>query len=716
MSQTPNKSQIISMKLSEVLGDIGVSEKMVMKRRRTFMLMEAVENTTLRLLGKDINSYNFGSQSEGSTTMELNSDIDTLYAYHNLNVIQNLSEWKPEAQNILMVQDETTPPGYCLLQFLQKDVPLPITAVRRDEKHVVVDGKGRVLMKNTFFDHLGVNYDGKNGPAHVYQGNAQTNAQDNVSARYCKSWPTEAKPWLLKQGIGGWPTEDIKRYCKTTGCFVVPVGSTSGKNEELEWRISTSHAERCLMFSLNITQIRCYVLMKMILKTFINPECNDVITSFMCKTVLFHYIHNTKSAEWQADNLLQCLKSCLSKLQNNVENGNCPHFIVPQNNLLKGKISASVKPKLTAILQSLMDRCTDGDLLQSITIDCLGLRYMVKMGILPDILLHKTIQHYNSPSRIHGTLLGVIATLLSIYHVALLKNIMEGGNEIEQSRSFVDTLVRRYDGMALSRLEKSAYILLIPFLCSSLASAIASHDLDINKTISSHALALFSAGLNSDLSSGKLKLTSALYCSGDMDRTVCILQNTECEYDKKNVETICKCWKKPVTYIHVRQGFFDKASTGSKELIKYITSFCVRFLPCEMKCVPHELRYEMYRSTQEDMFHRNEDKDYWMDWAVVDSLPYLYFLQYKTFGHLQKATEQQRALTELIQTVETEPNLGHRETALNLIGQCMEQENRQTDALNFYVRSLNTRERNNVAKIHICRLLNILINGKVADK
>ncbi|XP_053401707.1 uncharacterized protein LOC123549027 [Mercenaria mercenaria] len=709
MSQTPNNSQIISMKLSEVLGDIGVSEKIVLKRRRTFLLMEVVDTTARRLMGKDVNSYNFGSQSEGSTTMELDSDIDTLFGYHSyryLNVIQNQTERRPGAWNVLMVQDETTSPGYCLLQLLQPDYLLLLHKLSLDAKKFVADDKGRLLMKNTYFDDLVVKYDGKNGPAHVFRGNAHTNDEDNVIAWYCKSWPTEAKPWLLKQGIGGWPDENIKRYCKNTGCFIVPVGSKSGKNEELEWRISTSHAERRLMFSLNITQIRCYVLMKMILKTFINPQCNDVITSFMCKTVLFHCIHNTKSTEWQEDNLLQCLKSCLSLLQNNVENENCPHFIVPQNNLLKGKIPASVKPKLIEILQSLIDRSTDGDLLQSISIDHLGLRYIAKMGVFPGIILHKTIQSHESPDKIPVKLLRHIAAQLSISHRSLLKCILEGGNEIKQNRSAILTLVKRY--------EQSAHILLIPFLHSSFASVIASHDLDINKTISSEAMALFSAGLNSDISSGKLKLASALYCSGDMGKTVCILLKTECEYDKKYVEPICKCCKHPQPYI--RPGFFDKSNTGNEDLIKYITSFCVRFLPCEMKCVPHELHYEMYRSTQVDMSHRHKHNDYWMDWAVVDSLPYLYFLQYKTFGHLQKATAQQRALTELIQTVETEQNLGHRETALNLIGQCMEQENRHTDALNFYVRSLNMCERNNVAKIHICRLLNILINRKVPEK
>jgi hypothetical protein len=100
-----------------------------------------------------------------------------------------------------------------------------------------------------------------------------------------------------------------------------------------------------------------------------------------------------------------------------------------------------------------------------------------------------------------------------------------------------------------------------------------------------------------------------------------------------------------------------------------------------------------------------------MDWAVIDSLPFLYFLQYKIYGRLQRQQEQQQALNNLIETTVTDKILGHRETVLNILGQCMEQENRPQLALESYLLSLQQRRRNNVAIIHICRLLSgILVN------
>ena len=137
----------------------------------------------------------------------------------------------------------------------------------------------------------------------------------------------------------------------------------------------------------------------------------------------------------------------------------------------------------------------------------------------------------------------------------------------------------------------------------------------------------------------------------------------------------------------------------------------MKFTNKEINCVPPELRYEIFRSTQDDMLHRDPHFDKWMNFAVVDCLPYLYFLQYKTYGHLQRHQDQQHALTNLIRTIVTKEDLYHRETALNILGQCMEQENRSQDALQCYMLSLEHRAKNNVAIYHIC----ILLSRSLAD-
>ncbi|XP_053385430.1 uncharacterized protein LOC123539254 [Mercenaria mercenaria] len=499
----------------------------------------------------------------------------------------------------------------------------------------------------------------------------------------------------------------MKRYCETTGCFIVPCSSKTGQAEQLEWRISTSQAERCLMFSLNITQIQCYILMKMILKAFINPQCDSVLSSFMCKTALFHCIQNTHSNNWRQSNLLACLTCCLVVLQNFVRQENCPHFIIPENNLMAGRISPHNKHKVLEVLQNIIQ--SEGRKLLEIPIDDLGTRLHMKMN------MDESFQYYKTPEEMYAfisaQLLSNITNVISVSHQSLLGEITPDQSEQVHERlsNFMFTRTTTYREMGFNSLEKTAFKLLTSLLSSSLGSVIASHNIYTTNSISQEALAWYTVGLDSDVSSGRLKLASALYCAGDMEMTEFVLRNTEKKYDLNTVEPMCNCHLYEVESL--KQGFMNKCHSGNEELIiKHITSFCIRFLQCEFFCVPEELQYEMFRSTQEDMLERNELLDFWMDWAVVDSLPYLYFLQYKTYGALHRYRVQQHALAKLVIATETEPHLGHRETALNLLGQCMEQENRHMDALACYMKSLDIRARNNAANVHVCRLLNKYVN------
>jgi hypothetical protein len=191
-----------------------------------------------------------------------------------------------------------------------------------------------------------------------------------------------------------------------------------------------------------------------------------------------------------------------------------------------------------------------------------------------------------------------------------------------------------------------------------------------------------------------------------MEKAELILRHTQQQYYSYPVLPICGCWTMPST---VTAEIKKVCNKQSEDCIKHITAFCVRFIQEEINCVPHELQYEMFRSTQDDMIHRHADDDCWMDWAVVDSLPFLYFLQYKIYRHLQRHQDQQQALCKLIRTIETDKNLQHRETALNILGQCMEQENKPQQALKCYMLSLQQRARNNAANFHICKLLSGLM-------
>ncbi|XP_053374962.1 uncharacterized protein LOC128547181 [Mercenaria mercenaria] len=690
MFHTPDYYYNISMRLSEVLDDIGVNENIVMKRRRTSLLTETVSTINSRANGKQWTVNNLGSQSEGTTTIGLQSDADTLCCIEDMIVIQDWSEWTPGKLNFLMIQNEKTPPGYCLLQLLRNDAPLPETVEMDNE--FVNDTHGRILFKNTVIDATVIEGRQRQGPSAASAAKQGFLAQDIVFAHPCISCPQSLRAWLHQQETNTWPTAEMKRFAKSTKCFVVGVGSRASENAAFEWRISTSLAERCLMFNLNITQIKCYILMKMILKSYINVEnlANEsYISSFMCKTVLFHCIASKPLCVWKESNIINCLKYCLFTLNRCILNEHCPHFIVHENNLMAGKFSAEVKRQLLERMSTLIP--LDGISLFGIQIDNLGERLQVKLNMINEL-------HYVIPQPDDYTI-SITVVLLTDMVQSVLNIVKTEDGRLETLLHKVIQLKRYY--IAGDMLERTACRLLVPLLCTSIGSRIASQNIQINNTVSPQAFTWIEAGLDSDVASSRLKLASIMYCAGNAEIAALILSHIEEQYKIEVTESLCSCY---VYKPYFKTGFLRLSNQYGVEDLKYIVAFCVKYFASEINCVPHELQYEMFRSTQEDLLHRGGDDD-WMDCAVADSLPYLYFLQYKTYCVLQRPEEQQQALTKLQWVIRTERNLGHRETALNLLGQCMEQENRPVDALQCYMSSLRLRERNNAARFHICRCL-----------
>ncbi|XP_045157899.2 uncharacterized protein LOC123524070 [Mercenaria mercenaria] len=700
MFHTPDYYHNISMRLSEVLDNIGVTENMVMKRRRSFLLQETIERITHRANGTQATSYILGSQSEGTTTPGLQTDVDTLFCLDSFIVIQDWSEWTPGKCNQLMIQNETTSPGYCLLQMLRDDAPLPDT--HEMDNIFVKDTQGRILYKNTIIDTVLPEGNQRQGPSVASAAKPGFLASDLVVAHPCKTWPQSSRACLDRQETNSWPTAEMKRYAKTTRCFVVGVGSKVSEKADFEWRISTSLAERCLMFNLNITQIKIYILMKMILKTYINVEnlnSESYISSFMCKTVLFYCAASKPSKIWKECNILNCLNVCIQTLNRCILAGNCPHFFDHENNLMAGKISTVVKHQLLERMSNLIP-CDETSLF-GIQIDKLGERLQIKLNMINEV-------HHDILQTEEYTL-SILTGLLqyTIGHISNCYNFLIDSTKDESLEMKLKILLQlllhltKYyrDG---AMLEKTACKLLAPLCCTSIGSLIASQNIQINRTISPQAFAWLEAGLDSDGASSRLKLASIMYCTGDMERAVFILNNIEEQYNTEVTEPVCGCYNSLKHYI--KRGLGQLCCQYDEAEVKYIVALCVRFFPAEINCVPNELQYEMFRSTQEDLQHSGRC-DVWMDCAVADSLPYLYFLQYKTYSNLRRPEEQQQSLNKLMWAIGTEENLAHRETALNLLGQCMEQENRPADAIQCYMLSLRLRERNNVARFHICRCL-----------
>ncbi|XP_053381721.1 uncharacterized protein LOC123541135 isoform X1 [Mercenaria mercenaria] len=349
---------------------------------------------------------------------------------------------------------------------------------------------------------------------------------------------------------------------------------------------------------------------------------------------------------------------------------------------------------------------SNGYFLTDIKQDDLGFRLLNKMEENPmkaELLLSDISQE----QVIAGKLLRITAQILTDFHENLISDLRNTSqnNAIRLTRSYIKTLY--YWCRTNNRTERTGCMLMITSLCSTLGAMLASRDKHSQVCLSDVAIKWLSAGLHSDVSSGRLKLASAYYCAGDIPRTNQVLDDVWRRYDRNVVEPVCACYNCKRT--PERMGYRVFAQCHDEDAIKHVLAFCVMFSRHEINSVPKKLQYEMFRTTMYEYSQRSLNNT-WMDMAVIDSYIYLLFLRYKTNRRPGNDTETD-ALSDLIKATVTEPNLRHRETAMNIIGQCFEKNGQVNAALTCYMKSLGMRPAINAAKVHICRLLSNIINN-----
>ncbi|KAL4218712.1 hypothetical protein ACF0H5_021300 [Mactra antiquata] len=696
MSSVQPHLEQLSLSLSEVLDDIGVDNAMTQKRRQSALFREYASTVNEVTDDNRMVVHIIGSQTEGITTLGLDSDIDILYLNTGFNVINDWSYWDHCEKNLLMVQDDSTAPGYCLLQLLRDDAPLAAEYI--PDHRFCIDNKGRVLLKNTVFHHLADRCI-QHSPAVMSPGRPGMVEIDIVQAFDCTQWPVEARRWLTRDNADGWPDVSLKSRSEQCGCFLVPLDSKISGLVGVEWRISTTLAERYLMFSLNNIHMKCYVMMKVLIKSY--DVFHDVISSYMCKTAILHCVENTMADFWQERNLITCLDKILCVLYNFIVHVKCPHFIIPENNLMAGRISPIQQQRLLEVLERIIR--SDGRMLLDIQMDNIGARLRQKIHRLP---IHAP--HIRSKLEIHRLFSGD-ESYHSACAIRTLHNDALYRSKNQCCKNTIKQLVCKYKDFYnlyphLSSLQQKAARHISSLMSTTIGSLMVSYSMSIDGGLPERAIEWLKFGLKSDVSSSVLKLATVYYSVGDMNVTEKILTHIDQRYDRNVVLPVCACIAKELTY---KEGFLAAANNGQITDYRHLVSYCVCFTYNELNIVPLEMRQEFFRSSQEEIQRRDPVKDRWMDFSVVDSLPYLYFLQYKTYNSLGKNEEKLTALNKLKNVMIEEPNIRHKETVYNLLGQCMEQENLPNDAFHYYERSLQVRPKHNAANFYRARLLSI---------
>ena len=320
------------------------SEMDIRIRQNVFLIKDKIYNrvnTTLTIVSS-------GSLAEG---LDLpGSDMDIMYVFNNVNILQNVQHMNRSARHTtLLIEDEMEFPGFTTLKLIAEG------DVFNSLEYFLETTNGMYFSSISFirkFIEESVNY---KQSAH---GPCLSDKDEAVDIAFCfhlHSWPRQAEQWIYRHRPGQWPPEILIDDIVNYGCILVPIGPKEIENSELLWRISFSMAEKQLSHSMNYAQILCYALLKLSLKNIIdrNDKVKGLLCSYFMKTAVFWLSEEISINTFQLQNLFHCYFLSLDKLITWVKCCYCPNYFIPEHNMFRGKINRSNSQLLLTILERL---------------------------------------------------------------------------------------------------------------------------------------------------------------------------------------------------------------------------------------------------------------------------------------------------------------------------------------------------------------------------
>ncbi|CAC5407275.1 unnamed protein product [Mytilus coruscus] len=660
-------------------------------------LIEASINVTIKCRNEPLVTYSFGSLSEGATTFDMNSDIDQVLCPENCIVIQNMTDWIPNKHCYLMVADELSFPGYVKLQRLKTDKPEP--DILLDSLHAI-DQHGRVVLRNTCFkDRTNMPKFDQHGPAFTYDEEPGFQSRDVVYALVVPTYRIQTGLWSKQSRQHNiLPTE-------TCPALVVAVGHPFSSQTELEWRLSFSFLEQKLIHSLNDTQMKCYILLKMIKGTFIQPVIGESLSSFHCKNSIFYLSTETNNSFWRSDNILSCLELLLRRILEWVEVENCPHYFKKDENLFNNKIEGLVRCKLELLLRCLLR--DEGKYLLKIAYDnfgealakqCSGLWINFRQYTsFHNLTIQKNLdceifnEYYNIANamsycrnRISSHLYRSKNTEVSILrHLVVIKRLVkitENGKDYE--RKFAEWMIR--------------------FINTSRWAQCISLGISFNLTrLINLALDHLEKGPSPDLFSSILKRAVVYHVIDDVENETKLLDYVR-KKSSNYICQVCRCWNFNVKVNKDLATWLLDEEPSFQTVTENCMAFCVMFLPTEKPLTFGPLIYEFYRHVGSSKhFCADLRLGFWHECCVIDCLPLALFLHYLMNKRNQNLQNAARNLEKLKWVILNFEDFGHRETACNILAWCYFNEEDHWQGFKWLKYSLQLRSEMNAAKLHL---------------
>ncbi|VDH96119.1 Hypothetical predicted protein [Mytilus galloprovincialis] len=342
MSVESNESLTFYKYLCQKIG----SEEIVRIRRLAFTISD---------LGEELKLITSGSQGEGLNIK--GSDIDVMMIHPYLKVFQSEQEVNKGRHIPFIMNNEESPPCFAKLCLLNHPNHIHVNLSQEIMSCLQKSHLGYVLSSELFklcflnSNCFSASYCSKiHGPC-ISDIN-ETN--DLAICLKCDKWILQARPWICRARTR-WPAPELIYKIISCGVLFVPIGCKGSINENIEWRISFSVAEKHLIFSFSHTQLLCYALLKIVLKEIVdtNEDLKSLLCSYFLKTLMFWILEETDTYAWRPENIIQCFMACLQRLLYCVRYSTLSHYFIPDNNLFYLRFNTIIKEKLITILTNL---------------------------------------------------------------------------------------------------------------------------------------------------------------------------------------------------------------------------------------------------------------------------------------------------------------------------------------------------------------------------
>lgn len=321
-----------SDRLKTCLDCIGYNEQIIKWRRQAYKERDSVWNENSQAV-----FFTVGSKGEG-VSKYLESDHDILYVQKDTLCVERGFEDKSFSKDVKILDMDTSscPAGYAYVKdndcFVRSDEFLKTTGRLLQDLSI----QGYTLPKAT-------------GPAQTFS--IKHFHVDFVYAYRCRC-PGVLRTWAERPRACSWPPATVIKEVTESESFLVAKGFGGSVFRSLEWRICFNKGENLLIQSLDETQLKLYILLKIVLKDILKPKYKE-ITTFMMKNIVFWMLERSDLSK---ECLVSRLMNAITLLKDAALENSLPYYMIENRNLFDGKMTQSQRENIIKQLTKMIDQ------------------------------------------------------------------------------------------------------------------------------------------------------------------------------------------------------------------------------------------------------------------------------------------------------------------------------------------------------------------------